>query len=112
MPYLCAGFPAEVETLPLLEALAAAGADAIELGIPFSDPLMDGPVIQDASVKALERGATPVSVLAEAAKADIGIPMVAMTSMDGISPEGTGSSQNFGSKPWPDGKRHRISKRP
>lgn len=64
----------------MLRACADGGADAIEIGIPFSDPVMDGPVIQDASVKALERGATPVSVLAEAAKADIGIPMVAMTS--------------------------------
>ncbi len=64
----------------ILRACADAGADAIEVGIPFSDPVMDGPVIQEASVKALARGATPVSVLAEASKADVGIPLVAMTS--------------------------------
>ena len=63
-----------------VRAAAAAGADAIEIGIPFSDPVMDGPVIQDASQRALERGATPVTVLAELAQADAGIPFVVMTS--------------------------------
>ena len=63
-----------------VRAAAAAGADAIEIGIPFSDPVMDGPVIQDASQQALERGATPVSVLSELAAADAGIPFLAMTS--------------------------------
>jgi tryptophan synthase alpha chain len=58
VPYLCAGFPSESDTLPILEALAEAGADAIELGIPFSDPLMDGPVIQAASSRALAGGMT------------------------------------------------------
>lgn len=58
VPYLCAGFPSESDMLPLLEALAEAGADAIELGIPFSDPLMDGPVIQAASNRALAGGMT------------------------------------------------------
>ena len=43
-----------------VRAVAAAGADAIEIGLPFSDPVMDGPVIQQASQMALERGATPV----------------------------------------------------
>jgi len=56
VPYLCAGFPDESATVPVLEALAEAGADAIELGIPFSDPLMDGPVIQAASHRALQQG--------------------------------------------------------
>ncbi len=64
----------------MVRACAAAGADAIEIGIPFSDPVMDGPVIQDASVRALARGATPLSVLSEASKADVGVPLVAMTS--------------------------------
>jgi tryptophan synthase alpha chain len=64
----------------LLRAAAAAGADAIEVGIPFSDPVMDGPVIQEASTIALGRGATPYSVLREAAAADVDVPLVAMTS--------------------------------
>ena len=56
--YLTAGFPEPRATLPLLDALADAGADAIELGIPFSDPLADGPVIQRASQRALDAGMT------------------------------------------------------
>jgi tryptophan synthase alpha subunit len=63
VPYLCAGFPSEADTLPILEALAEAGADAIELGIPFSDPLMDGPVIQAASSRALAGGMTLAKAL-------------------------------------------------
>ena len=63
VPYLCAGFPSESDTLPLLEALAEAGADAIELGIPFSDPLLDGPLIQAASHRALAGGMTLLKAL-------------------------------------------------
>lgn len=63
VPYLCAGFPDESATVPILEALADAGADAIELGIPFSDPLMDGPVIQAASHRALQQGMTLMKAL-------------------------------------------------
>lgn len=62
-----------------LEAMAAAGADAVEIGIPFSDPVMDGPTIQEASVLSLGAGATPASILDQAAKLDAGIPLVAMT---------------------------------
>jgi tryptophan synthase alpha chain len=49
------------------------GCDAIEIGLPFSDPVMDGPVIQQASQMALEAGATPVSILDEARELDAGI---------------------------------------
>ena len=61
------------------EAVAAAGADAIEIGIPFSDPVMDGPTIQAASDRALAGGATPASILAGAANLDVGVPLVVMT---------------------------------
>lgn len=67
VPYVCAGFPNEASTLPVMEALAEAGADAIELGIPFSDPLMDGPVIQAASHAALKGGMTLAKALEIAA---------------------------------------------
>jgi tryptophan synthase alpha chain len=60
-------------------ACEAAGADAIEIGIPFSDPVMDGPVIQEASVQALEGGATPTSILSELGRTDLSIPVVVMT---------------------------------
>ncbi len=61
--YLTAGFPAPEATLPLLETIAAAGADFIELGIPFSDPLADGPTIQEASQIALKNGITLPQIL-------------------------------------------------
>jgi tryptophan synthase alpha chain len=63
----------------LVRAFADAGADAIEIGVPFSDPVMDGPTIQEASQRALERGTTPRSILAALRGADIGVPLVVMT---------------------------------
>ena len=77
VPYVTGGL--DDEWLDVVRAVAAAGADAIEVGIPFSDPVMDGPVIQEASVRALERGTTPDSVLAELADAEVGVPLVVMT---------------------------------
>jgi tryptophan synthase alpha chain len=56
IPYLTAGFPSRRSTLDLLRAAEDAGADLIELGIPFSDPLADGPVIQETSHRALAGG--------------------------------------------------------
>jgi len=66
-PYLCAGYPTPDHTVALLHALAEGGADFIELGIPFSDPLADGPVLQAASLKALQAGATLGKALEAAA---------------------------------------------
>ena len=63
IPYLTAGFPNPKLTVPTMQALADAGADVIELGVPFSDPLADGPTIQRSSFLALERGASVDSVL-------------------------------------------------
>src|SRR5690242_15169836 len=63
----------------VVRAVADAGADAIELGIPFSDPVMDGKTVQEASQRALELGATPMGVLAGAATLDIDIPVIVMT---------------------------------
>lgn len=54
--YCTAGFPELESTLPVMQALQDAGADLIELGMPFSDPLADGPVIQDSSTRALKNG--------------------------------------------------------
>ena len=58
IPYICAGYPSREDSLALMFAAADAGADIIELGIPFSDPLADGPTIQKATFEALERGMT------------------------------------------------------
>jgi tryptophan synthase alpha chain len=56
IPYLCAGDPSPALTVPLMHALAQAGADVIELGVPFSDPMADGPVIQRATERAIKNG--------------------------------------------------------
>jgi tryptophan synthase alpha chain len=56
IPYICAGDPIPEATVEVMHALAKAGADVIELGVPFSDPMADGPVIQKASERALAKG--------------------------------------------------------
>jgi tryptophan synthase alpha chain len=77
VPYVTGGLGDD--WVRVVEAVAAAGADAIEIGIPFSDPVMDGPVIQQASQRALAGGATPASILADLARIDAGVPLVVMT---------------------------------
>ena len=59
IPYLTLGYPSPAESLTLVPALQAGGADIIELGVPFSDPVADGPTIQRASQAALRAGVTP-----------------------------------------------------
>ena len=76
VPYLTGGYSGWQDAI---RAAAAAGADAIEIGIPFSDPVMDGPIIQQASQAALESGATPVSILHDARSLDVSIPLAVMT---------------------------------
>jgi tryptophan synthase alpha chain len=64
----------------LLAVMASAGADAIEIGLPFSDPMLDGPVIQEASAAAIARGANVAGLLARVREtADCGVPLIAMT---------------------------------
>ena len=58
LPFVTAGYPTKAGCVELLEACARGGGDQIELGIPFSDPLADGPVIQATSYKALVGGIT------------------------------------------------------
>ena len=76
VPYVTGGLPG---WLDVLRAMAAAGADAIEVGLPFSDPAMDGPTIQEASSKALAQGATPAGIVAALSDVDVDVPLVAMT---------------------------------
>jgi tryptophan synthase alpha chain len=75
VPYITGGFPGWERAV---EAAAHAGADSVEIGLPFSDPVMDGPVIQEASQKALDAGATPVAILQAVAGLDIDIPLAVM----------------------------------
>ncbi len=77
VPYVTGGLGSD--WLDVVRAIAAAGADAIEIGIPFSDPVMDGPVIQRASSEALRAGVTPSAIIDALATADAGVPLVVMT---------------------------------
>jgi tryptophan synthase alpha chain len=77
VPYITGGMGDD--WLDAVHAVADAGADAIEIGIPFSDPVMDGPTIQEASVRALARGTTPASILAALGRTEIGVPLAVMT---------------------------------
>ena len=63
IPYIAAGDPSATSTVPIMQALADGGADIIELGVPFSDPMADGPVIAQASERALARGIGMTQVL-------------------------------------------------
>jgi tryptophan synthase alpha chain len=63
IPYLTVGYPTPGSTPELVRALIAGGADIIELGVPFSDPVADGPTIQAASYAALRQGVTPATCL-------------------------------------------------
>ncbi len=77
LPYVTAGIVPD--WLDLVDALADAGADAIEIGIPFSDPAMDGPTIEQAGVLSLERGTTPQGILSDLRGRTFGVPLIAMT---------------------------------
>ncbi len=78
VPYITAGYPKDNWTR-LVEGMAGAGADAIEIGIPFSDPVMDGPTIQESSTRALADGITPGLAFDGVSRLDIDVPLVAMT---------------------------------
>jgi tryptophan synthase alpha chain len=78
MPYLMGGFPDMATSLAIGLAYADNGADLVELGIPYSDPLADGPVIHAAGTVALKAGATPDGVLAIAEQLSRRLPVVIM----------------------------------
>jgi tryptophan synthase alpha chain len=82
MPYICCGDPYPDFTVKAIKTLVAAGADAIELGIPFSDPIADGRTIQAASARALESGMTPekaLDVLRTIRREGIDVSVILMT---------------------------------
>jgi tryptophan synthase alpha chain len=82
IPYITAGFPGPDDTAPLLLACQRAGSLAVELGVPFSDPLADGPTIQRTGWRALEQGMTParaIAQVAEARAAGLTLPLAVMT---------------------------------
>ncbi len=77
LPYVTAGIVPE--WVDLVETVIDAGADAVEIGIPFSDPAMDGPTIQQASVLALDNGITPHDALSALREREFTVPLIAMT---------------------------------
>jgi tryptophan synthase alpha chain len=85
VPYITGGYPGWAQAV---EAAVACGADGIEIGIPFSDPVMDGPVIQQASQLAIDHGATPPSILTAVAGLDVDRPLAVMTYYNVVHHEG------------------------
>jgi tryptophan synthase alpha chain len=79
MPYLMGGFPTLEESVRIGQACVQARADLIELGVPYSDPLADGPVIHDAGTRALAAGATLTGVLEVARALSPSVPVVLMS---------------------------------
>lgn len=83
-PYLMCGFPTPESFPDLLRGIVGAGSDLIEIGIPFSDPLMDGPVIQRASDTALRAEVRPAVALRTMEAAELSVPFVFMTYVNPI----------------------------
>ncbi|MFH1784918.1 MAG: tryptophan synthase subunit alpha [Candidatus Micrarchaeota archaeon] len=82
MPYVCCGDPSEEFTIRIIQTLVANGAGAIELGIPFSDPIADGKLIQTASNRALTNGMTPkkaLDIISKLREMKINVPIMVMT---------------------------------
>jgi tryptophan synthase alpha chain len=84
--YFTAGFPALEDTLPIMEAIEAGGADIIEIGIPYSDPIADGPTIQDSNMIALGNGISLKKLFEQLAgfREKISLPVVFMAYLNPI----------------------------
>lgn len=93
VPFVTAGDPHPDWTVDIMHALVEGGADLIELGVPFSDPIADGPVIQQSSERAIEKGVSLASVIedvAEFRKRDSATPVILMGYMNPIERFGVG----------------------
>jgi tryptophan synthase alpha chain len=84
IPYVTAGFPTPAGCRDLLRAVQAAGADFVEVGVPFSDPLADGPTIQRTTQAALEQGMTAAGALALIREAALAVPVIIMTYLNPV----------------------------
>src|SRR4051794_21361994 len=78
MPYLMGGYPDAATSAAVIDSYADSGADLVELGVPYSDPLADGPVIHAAGTRALAAGATLDSVLRDCERVAARLPVVPM----------------------------------
>ncbi len=97
MPFLCAGHPSLEETRGAILACAASGASVIEIGVPFSDPIADGPVIAGAMHAALERGVTPNGVfdMVRSVRGETEAGLIAMVSYSIVYRMGGGGARGF-----------------
>jgi len=110
VPYLAAGDPGYERSLAYTEALAAGGADVIELGLPFSEPIAEGTTIQEAIVRALEAGMTPERFFEFVEALDVDVPLVCMTYYNLIyqygdsearrAPDASGGAATGGPRPF------------
>lgn len=94
IPFITAGDPDPAMTLPLMRALVAGGADILELGVPFSDPMADGPTIQRASERALRQGMSlrqVIAIVREFRAGDAVTPVVLMGYANPIEAMGVGA---------------------
>lgn len=106
IPYITAGDPAPQYTVGFMHALVDAGADVIELGVPFSDPMADGPVIQKACERALQHGTRLVDLfdmVAEFRQSDTSTPVVLMGYLNPIERIGYENFANEAVKAGVDG---------
>ncbi|MBM4193787.1 MAG: tryptophan synthase subunit alpha [Gemmatimonadetes bacterium] len=87
--YVTAGHPSPVQSEALIRGIAGAGADVIEVGVPFSDPVADGPTIQSSSFAALAAGMTFDGTLALASRARPGVPLVLFTYLNPLLAAGS-----------------------
>ena len=103
--YIMAGDPNLGSTLKIADALIKGGVDILELGLPFSDPIADGPTIQEASVRALAAGTTPMKVLktAQQIKSKHDVPIVVMTYYNPVFRIGTDKFLNLAKENLIDG---------
>lgn len=84
VPYITAGHPDEERTIELLRGLEGAGADVVELGLPFSDPMADGPIIQASSQRALAQGMNFDRLLELVRRANVRVPLVLFSYLNPI----------------------------
>ena len=84
IPYVTAGFPTPAACRDVLRAIEAAGADFVEVGVPFSDPLADGPTIQRTTHAALAQGMTAGGVLSLIREAALSVPVIIMTYLNPV----------------------------
>jgi tryptophan synthase alpha chain len=92
IPYVTAGDPDLAATREYVRALARGGADAIELGMPFSEPIAEGPTIQNAIFRALDAGTTPERFLSFVAELGVDVPLLVMTYYNPIYQYGDGEA--------------------